>query len=163
MLDAEKIEGLMMKHKSKLVTLWIAMFLAGSLASLPSRAEHAPRRIEVIAKRYEFSPAEITLKEGQPVTVVLKSMDVAHGQRFKELGVEIHTDKGQTSQVSFTPDKTGTFVGHCSVFCGSGHGTMTLTLHVVDSWDVSAFLAGQRRIGTAILSGRLQGCSAWDD
>jgi cytochrome c oxidase subunit 2 len=32
----------------------------------------------------------------------------------------------------FTADKTGDFVGHCSVFCGSGHGGMSLTLHVVN-------------------------------
>ena len=40
--------------------------------------------------------------------------------------------KGGTAEIAFTPDKTGTFVGHCSVFCGSGHGEMTLTLHVVE-------------------------------
>ena len=34
--------------------------------------------------------------------------------------------------MQFTPDKAGDFVGHCSVFCGSGHGGMMLTLHVVD-------------------------------
>jgi cytochrome c oxidase subunit 2 len=38
---------------------------------------------------------------------------------------------GQTSQVEFTPSKIGDFTGHCSVFCGSGHGSMKFTLHVV--------------------------------
>jgi len=47
------------------------------------------------------------------------------------LGVELKAPKGGTSQVQFTPDKTGDFVGHCFVFCGTGHGSMTLTLHVV--------------------------------
>ncbi|HEX3893934.1 MAG TPA: hypothetical protein VHW46_15270 [Terracidiphilus sp.] len=40
--------------------------------------------------------------------------------------------KGGTAEVHFTPNQTGTFVGHCSVFCGMGHGSMTLTLRVVD-------------------------------
>jgi len=41
-------------------------------------------------------------------------------------------DKGVIVEVPFTPTRTGDFVGHCSVFCGSGHGAMTLTLHVVE-------------------------------
>jgi cytochrome c oxidase subunit 2 len=95
-------------------------------------AQLAPRRIEVTAKRFEFVPNEITLKMGEPVVLVLKSADVTHGIRFKELGIQTKVNSGQTSELAFTPDKTGTFVGHCSVFCGSGHGQMTLTLHVVE-------------------------------
>jgi cytochrome c oxidase subunit 2 len=95
-------------------------------------AQQTPRRIEVTAKRFDFAPGDITLKKGEPVVLVLKSVDVSHGIRFKELGIETKAAKGQTSELAFTPDKTGTFVGHCSVFCGSGHGKMTLTLHVVD-------------------------------
>jgi cytochrome c oxidase subunit 2 len=98
----------------------------------PTTAQSAARRIEVTAKRFEFAPAEITLKKGEPVTLALKSADVAHGIRFRELGVSVNVAKGQTSEVTFTPDKTGTFVGHCSVFCGGGHGSMMLTLHVVE-------------------------------
>ncbi len=91
----------------------------------------AARRVEVTARRYAFDPAVITLKKGEPVVLVLKSADVQHGVRFRELGVEVKVPKGGTGQVEFTPDKTGDFVGHCIVFCGEGHGTMALTLHVV--------------------------------
>lgn len=97
-----------------------------------SLAQPAPRRIEVTAKKFDFTPGEITVKKGEPVVLVLTSADVPHGIKFKELNVSVKVGKGQTSEVSFTPDKTGTFVGHCSVFCGSGHGTMMLTLHVVE-------------------------------
>jgi cytochrome c oxidase subunit 2 len=95
-------------------------------------AEITPRRIEVIAKRFSFTPGDITLKRGEPVILVLKSIDVRHGIRFKELGIETKVAKGQSSQLAFTPDRTGTFTSHCSVFCGSGHGAMALTLHVVN-------------------------------
>lgn len=91
----------------------------------------APHRIEVTAKRFSFDPGDLTLKEGEPVVLVLKSVDVAHGLRFRELGVDVKVSKGATSEVQFTPEKTGDFVGHCSVFCGGGHGSMKLTLHVV--------------------------------
>jgi cytochrome c oxidase subunit 2 len=108
------------------------VLLAPSTSVLPANAQAAPRRIEVTAKRFDFTPGEITLKKGEPVVLVLKSADVAHGVRFREFNVTVNAGKGQTSEVTFTPDKTGTFVGHCSVFCGSGHGSMTLTLHVVE-------------------------------
>ena len=113
--------------------LVLATILLAPLASvIPAFGQAAPRRIEVTAKRFDFTPGEITLKKGEPVVLVLKSADVPHGVRFRELGVTVKAAKGQTSEVSFTPDKTGTFIGHCSVFCGSGHGSMTLTLHVVE-------------------------------
>jgi cytochrome c oxidase subunit 2 len=51
--------------------------------------------------------------------------------RFRELNVNVNATKGKPAEVKFTPGKPGTFVGHCSVFCGSGHGKMTLTIHVV--------------------------------
>lgn len=101
-----------------------------SVASTP--AQSTPRRIEVTARRFDFAPGEITLKKGEPVVLVLRSSDVAHGVRFKELGIEVKVNKGQTAELPFTPDKAGTFVGRCSVFCGSGHGAMALTLHVVE-------------------------------
>ena len=113
--------------------LVLATILLAPIVSVPpAHGQAAPRRIEVTAKRFDFTPGEITLKKGEPVVLVLKSADVAHGVRFRELNVSVNAAKGQTSEVTFTPDKTGTFVGHCSVFCGSGHGSMTLTLHVVE-------------------------------
>ena len=111
----------------------ISVLLAPGL-TLQARgdAKSEPRRIEVTAKRFAFSPGEITLKKGEPVLLVVKSVDVPHGIRIRELGVEVKVPKTGTQEVRFTPEKAGTFVGHCYVFCGEGHGTMTLTLHVVD-------------------------------
>ena len=87
--------------------------------------------IDVVAKRFAFEPAEITVKKGEPVDFVLTSTDVNHGVRIRELGLDLRVTKGKKAETTFTPQSTGTFVGHCSVFCGSGHGQMTLTIHVV--------------------------------
>jgi cytochrome c oxidase subunit 2 len=121
-----------MKTKFMLLALFVGIVIAGTFPTHTVRAQAAPRRIEVTAKRFAFEPGEITLKKGQPVVLVLKSSDAAHGLRFSELNVNVKVGAGGTAEVQFTPDKTGDFVGHCSVFCGSGHGSMTLTLHVVD-------------------------------
>jgi cytochrome c oxidase subunit 2 len=109
-----------------------SMLVASGLSSPIARADAAPQRIDITAKRFAFEPGQITLKKGQPVVLVVKSSDVAHGIRFRELNVEVKVGAHGTSEAHFTPQKTGDFVGHCSVFCGSGHGGMVLTLHVVD-------------------------------
>jgi len=116
---------------------WLLVMLVGivtgaALSGRMLRAQAGRRRIAVVSKRFAFEPGEITLKKGEPVVLVLKSTDVAHGLRFRELNLDMKVDKGGTAEVPFTPTKTGDFVGHCSVFCGSGHGSMTLTLHVVE-------------------------------
>jgi cytochrome c oxidase subunit 2 len=109
-----------------------AILLCATLFIHSSASQMQPRRVDVVARRFAFEPSDITLKRGQPVDLVLKSTDVAHGLRFHELNVDIKVKKGETTQVSFTPDRVGSFVGHCSVFCGSGHGQMVLTIRVVE-------------------------------
>jgi cytochrome c oxidase subunit 2 len=110
------------------------LLTAAALVPLKSnvRAQESPRRIEITAKQFQFEPAEITVKKGEPVVLVIKSADVAHGLRFRDLNLNVKVDKGGTAELPFTPDKTGDFVGQCSVFCGSGHGGMKLILHVVN-------------------------------
>jgi cytochrome c oxidase subunit II len=121
-----------MKLKVALSTLLATILLTALISVQPTQAQPGPKRIEVTAKRFNFTPGEIVLKKGEPVVLVLKSIDTTHGIRFKELGIETKAAKGQTIELPFTPDKTGTFVGHCSVFCGPGHGEMKLTLRVVE-------------------------------
>jgi cytochrome c oxidase subunit 2 len=118
----------MKKFMLRVLFVWIVAAVSSDVV----RAQGTPRRIEVTAKRFAFEPSEITLKKGQPVVFVIKSTDVAHGLGFRELHLDVKVPKGGTAELPFTPDKTGDFVGHCSQFCGSGHGSMTLTLHVTD-------------------------------
>jgi cytochrome c oxidase subunit 2 len=92
----------------------------------------APRRIEITATRFSYSPSEITLKKGEPVVLVLTSTDVTHGLAIKDFGVKTEIKKGQPAELAFTPDKTGTFQGKCSHFCGKGHGSMILQVNVVE-------------------------------
>lgn len=122
-----------MKSKFLVRTILVGCLAMGSLAlSGFSPAPDAPRRIEVSVKKFSYTPGEITLKKGEPVVLVLTTEDVSHGVKFKELNLNAKFDKGKPAELAFTPDKVGDFVGHCSVFCGSGHGSMTLTLHVTE-------------------------------
>jgi cytochrome c oxidase subunit II len=106
-----------------------AIFLVGSLTA--SRAE-SPRRIEIIAKRFTYDPDVITLKKGEPVVLVLRSTDVTHGLKVDGLNIQPgDIKKDQETEIPFTPQQTGHFIGQCAHFCGKGHGEMKLQIDVV--------------------------------
>jgi cytochrome c oxidase subunit 2 len=112
-----------------------AMIATLYLGFAPKPAVHAmqdPQRIEITAKRYMFTPNEVTVKVNQPAVLVFKSEDATHGMHFDDLKIEAVIEKGKGAEVPFTPDTVGDFVGHCAVFCGAGHGGMMLTIHVVE-------------------------------
>jgi cytochrome c oxidase subunit 2 len=112
--------------------LIVALFAAISWARQMSHAQEPPRRVEIVAKRFEFSPSEITLKKGEPVILMLTSKDVQHGLKLDAFNQVVIAKKGESSQVEFTPAEAGTFVAQCASFCGSGHGSMKLTVQVTE-------------------------------
>jgi len=120
-----------MKRKHVTLAVFIGTLLGPAFLIQPAVTQAAPKKIEITAKRFTFEPAEITVEQGEPVVLELKSVDVTHGLRIRELHVDVKVNKGATTEASFTPTSVGDFVAHCSVFCGSGHGKMTFTVHVV--------------------------------
>jgi cytochrome c oxidase subunit 2 len=86
-----------------------------------------PRALDLTAKRFEFSPSEVRLKKGEPVTLRIASADVTHGLYLKALGIDAEIQRGKMTQVTFTPQTAGRFTAICDHFCGAGHGNM----HVV--------------------------------
>jgi cytochrome c oxidase subunit 2 len=94
-------------------------------------AAEQPQVIEIKAKKFEFSPSQITLKKGAPVVLRLSSKDRSHGFLVKALGVDADINPGQVTDVAVTPDATGEYVVICDHYCGLGHGNMKMTLNVV--------------------------------
>jgi cytochrome c oxidase subunit 2 len=113
--------------------LKLTLFLAGvSLFwGAPVGRPQSPKRIEITAQRFNYSPNAITLKKGEPVVLVLRSMDVTHGLKVAELNIKSEVKKGQDTEIQITPLETGHFVGKCAHFCGKGHGGMTLQIDVI--------------------------------
>lgn len=92
----------------------------------------AERVIKVTAKKFEFAPAEITVRRGEPITLEISSEDVRHGFTLPDFGIRADIKPGAPHRVSFTPDKKGVFTFSCDVFCGEGHEEMSGTLKVTD-------------------------------
>jgi cytochrome c oxidase subunit 2 len=120
-----------MKLKSTSLILITALFVVAGAWRL-SHAQQTPRKVEIVAHRFEFEPSEITLKKGEPVILVLTSKDVTHGLKLDAFNRVVKANKGQSSQVEFTPNEVGDFTAQCAVFCGAGHGSMKLTIHVTE-------------------------------
>jgi cytochrome c oxidase subunit 2 len=116
------------KHTAIVVIVLLAVLLAAAQLSLAQ--EHAPRVVEISAKRFEFNPKQITLKRGEPVTIRLVSTDRAHGLLIKPLSVDLDADDGKPDQITVTPVTAGTFPAICDHYCGSGHGNMKMTVIV---------------------------------
>ena len=122
----------LMKLKLTFPILMVALIATIAAARLMSHAQEQPRHIDIVAQRFYFTPAEITLKKGEPVILSLTSKDVQHGLKLDAFNQVLIAPKGQTKQVEVTPTEAGTFIAQCASFCGAGHGSMKLTVHVTE-------------------------------
>ena len=108
-----------------------AAALVVSLWALAASAAQPERVIHISAKKFEFAPATIELKVGEPVVLEITTEDRKHGIKSDELGIDAAIVPGKPTRVRLVPDKAGTFTFHCSVFCGSGHEDMAGQIVVV--------------------------------
>jgi cytochrome c oxidase subunit II len=99
-------------------------FLALLAASAAWADEAAPRVIPVTVHKFEFVPAELALKLGEPVVLEFTTEDVHMGFDAPALGLHADILPGHVARVPFTPSKEGSFEFACDVFCGSGHEEM---------------------------------------
>jgi len=88
--------------------------------------------IHLTAKKFEYTPNEITLKKGVPVVLEITSLDRDHGFKVPEFGLRADVKPGETTRVRIVPDRVGRFEFRCDVFCGSGHEDMAGEFVVVD-------------------------------
>ena len=110
----------------------ILIVTAAAFTSIFVAARPAERVIHITAKKFEFTPGEITLKKGEPVVLEFKSEDVRHGFSLPDFNIRANVEPGKTSTVRFIPDKAGRFSFACDLFCGDGHEDMSGTLTVTE-------------------------------
>jgi cytochrome c oxidase subunit 2 len=101
----------------------------------------SPQVIEVTAKKYEFNPSPIRVKQGSRVQLKITATDRDHGIKF-----ELYPDgakparapgllmasqqdcfkleKGTAQTVEFTAQTPDTYSFRCCISCGMGHGRM---------------------------------------
>lgn len=115
------------------MTIWRTMLFVCALALLggpPQAQADAPRVVHITAKRFEFTPNEVTLRRGETVKLALTSEDVVHGFFVRALGIDTEVKPRQTTEIVLTPQTPGRYTTICHHFCGSGHGNMKMTIVV---------------------------------
>lgn len=109
-----------------------AVCIAALSAFIPAQPASATQSVTVKAKNFSFSPAVVTLKEGQPTAITFVATQGVHGITSPEIGLnQTVTITSSPTTVTVTPHKTGTFTAHCAIFCGVGHAKMQLVFKVV--------------------------------
>jgi cytochrome c oxidase subunit 2 len=89
-----------------------------------SATAQSPVEIRVTARRFEFQPKTITVRKGDRVRLVIRSLDGDHGFAIDALGISKEVTRDRDGVVEFTPEKEGRYKFYCSVFCGDGHDKM---------------------------------------
>ena len=95
-----------------------------------SQAPNKVKEITMTAKKFQFDPSEITVKQGETVRLKITSLDVTHGFSLPDFNIDQQLEAGKEVTVEFVPDKKGTFTFSCSVMCGAEHRNMKGTLTV---------------------------------
>jgi cytochrome c oxidase subunit II len=81
--------------------------------------------IDVVASRFQFEPATISVVQGETVRLRLHSVDRSHSFAIKAFGVKALIPKGgEAVTVEFVADQAGTFDFTCAEYCGTGHAGM---------------------------------------
>jgi cytochrome c oxidase subunit II len=131
-----------------LAAIAMAVGVMGISARHAGAAQENAQEIDVSAKKFEFTPSEIHVKQGTNVVLKVTPTDREHGFELQvypegsdqkgDPGLKVLGDKpsykipqGQTQTIAFTAVTAGTYDFKCIVYCGSGHHGMKGTV-VVD-------------------------------
>jgi cytochrome c oxidase subunit 2 len=121
--------------KRKVQTVVAAVLAAGAMTAAYVAAQPAATDepvIRIVAKKFEYTPHEVTLKKGVPVILELTTQDILMGFNAPDLGVRVDIVPDKTVRVRVVPTKVGKVEFYCDIFCGSGHEEMDGLITVVE-------------------------------
>ncbi len=146
------------------ILLMITAGLAMTRTSLADDSEPASGQVDkeftIWARQFDFTPAVITVQQGDHVRVNLKTADVSHGWYIDGYDINIKVSGGETESVEFVADKAGTFKIRCSVTCGPFHPFVAGKFVVQQSpniipWLIMAGVAAVAAVSVGILASQL--------
>src|SRR5580693_1686311 len=133
-------EGIVHRTIELTLTIVLLTFAVHSIvmAAIAAAQTSAPRVIEVSAKKYEFTPAEIHVKKGERVELKLHSADEAHGIKidvypegpkdktkpgllFDHPETNGKVEKNVDQVLDFIAAESGSYDFKCAKLCGLGH------------------------------------------
>lgn len=121
-----------MKLNLRAIIIAVAFFIGLGAGAAHVAAQPEEQVIKIVAKKFDYTPNQITLKKGVPVILEFTTQDVLMGFSVPDLGARADIVPGKVTRIRIVPDKVGSFPFHCDIFCGSGHEDMTGTITVVE-------------------------------
>lgn len=82
------------------------------------------QKIYMSAKKYEFGPDVVRIKQGTHVIIEIESLDTTHGFEIKQFGINVRIPAKEKVKVEFYAREPGVYPFKCSHFCGTGHFRM---------------------------------------
>jgi heme/copper-type cytochrome/quinol oxidase subunit 2 len=95
----------------------LALFLF-ALAYSPSGHQPADtpgREFTVVARRYDFTPARIEVRQGDLVKLELRTSDIAHSLTIDDYRISKRVGPGQPVTFEFRAERAGTFPFYCDL------------------------------------------------
>ncbi|MFA5607216.1 MAG: cytochrome c oxidase subunit II [Leucobacter sp.] len=157
-----------------ILVLGFFAFTAQEQSKIEARYENPENVVEVYGKRWAwdfnylnedvyFSGVQVQTDENGSATpetmpvlylpvdktteIRLETRDVIHSFWVVDFLYKKDMIPGQTNYMSFTPTKTGTFMGKCAELCGEYHSMMLFEVKVVDQAEYDAYVASLRETG----------------
>jgi cytochrome c oxidase subunit 2 len=157
-----------------ILVLGFFAFTAQEQSKIEARIDNPDNTVEVIGKRWAWdfnyvdddvyfqgvqvqTDAEGNAEEDtMPVLYLpvdktteirLETRDVIHSFWVVEFLYKKDMIPGQTNYMSFTPTKTGTFMGKCAELCGEYHSMMLFEVRVVEQDEYDAYIDSLRDAG----------------
>lgn len=98
----------------------------------PGVRELGPNRYEVVmvARAWQFTPAEIRVPAGSEVTLIATATDVIHGIHVEGTRINMMLIPGQVARNTYTFEEPGEHLLVCHEYCGAGHHLMSGTVIV---------------------------------
>jgi cytochrome c oxidase subunit II len=136
---------MMNKTTRRFAVLLFAFLSAGFLAwSQDSPVSSSHHVIQIVAKKFEFTPNEIHVKAGEWVQIKLSTADRAHGLKlnlypegasedgnpglvFDHPQDDAKVEKNKDRAIEFVALRPGIYDFKCSVQCSMGHGHDRMT------------------------------------
>ncbi|QZY52001.1 aa3-type cytochrome oxidase subunit II [Leucobacter tenebrionis] len=157
-----------------ILVLGFFAFTAQEQSKIETRVDNPDNTVEVIGKRWAWdfnyvdddvyfqgvqvqtdadgNPDEDTmpvlyLPVDKTTEIRLETRDVIHSFWVVEFLYKKDMIPGQTNYMSFTPTKTGTFMGKCAELCGEYHSMMLFEVRVVEQDEYDAYIESLRDAG----------------
>ncbi len=143
-----------------MITAGVAMTRTSLADDSKPESGQVTKEFTIWARQFDFTPAVITVQQGDYVRVNLKTADVAHGWYIDGYDVNIKVSGDKTESIEFVADKAGTFKIRCSVTCGPFHPFLAGKFVVEQSpniipWLIIAGVAAVSAVSVGILASQL--------